>query len=153
MSISDRLNAMGIALPTPPTALAAYVPAVLSGAWCFTAGQLPLADGQLLATGRVGSEVDVDTAFRAARQCALNAISVAAALVGGVDRLVRVVKVVGFVQSADDFHGQPGVINGASELLQSVFGEFGRHARSAVGTNALPLNAAVEVEVIFEVQV
>jgi len=151
MSITVRLQALGITLPPPPKAVAAYVPAVVSGRLCFTSGQLPFADGRLLAEGRVGGEVTPEDAYQAARQAALNALSVAAEAAGGVDRLKRVVKVVGFVQSTDDFHGQPQVINGASELFESVFGEAGRHARSAVGTNALPLNAAVEVECIFEI--
>lgn len=152
MSISARLQELGLVLPEPPQAVAAYIPALITGNLCFTAGQLPLKDGQLVAQGRVGAEVSPEEAYQAARQSALNAISVAAQAAGGVDRLKRVVKVVGFVQSDDAFHGQPGVINGASELFQSIFGEFGRHARSAVGTNALPLNAAVEVEAVFEVE-
>ncbi len=151
MSISARLNELGLVLPEPPKAVAAYIPALITGNLCFTAGQLPLKDGKLVAEGRVGADVTPEDAYQAARQSALNAISVAAQAAGGVDRLKRVVKVVGFVQSDDGFHGQPGVINGASELFESVFGETGRHARSAVGTNALPLNAAVEVEAVFEV--
>ncbi len=151
MSISARLNELGLVLPEPPKAVAAYIPALITGNLCFTAGQLPLKDGKLVAEGRVGADVTPEDAYQAARQSALNAISVAAHAAGGVDRLKRVVKVVGFVQSDDGFHGQPGVINGASELFESVFGETGRHARSAVGTNALPLNAAVEVEAVFEV--
>lgn len=151
MSIAARLTELGITLPEPPQAVAAYIPAIITGSLCFTAGQLPLKDGQLVAAGQVGAAVSPEKAYEAARQSALNAISVAAQAAGGVDRLIRVVKVVGFVQSHEDFHGQPQVINGASELFESVFGENGRHARSAVGTNALPLNAAVEVEVVFEV--
>lgn len=151
MSITARLQELGLELPVAPKALAAYVPAIISGTWCFTSGQLPLKSGELVATGQVGSAVDEKTAYQAARQCALNAISVAAEALGGVEHLARVIKVVGFVQSDDAFHGQPGVINGASEILEQIFGENGRHARSAVGTNALPLNASVEVEVIFEV--
>lgn len=152
MTISKRLAELGIALPEPPQAVAAYIPAQVTGSWCFTSGQLPLAQGELVARGRVGAEVDEQTAYLAARQCALNAISVAAAAVGGVDRLKGVIKVVGFVQSDPHFHGQPAVINGASELLESIFGDRGRHARSAVGSNALPLDAAVEVEILFEVE-
>lgn len=152
MSIAARLQELGITLPEPPKAVAAYIPALMVGNLCFTSGQLPLNQGSLVAEGRVGSEVAPETAYQAARQSALNCISVAAQAAGGVDRLKRVVKVVGFVQSAPDFHGQPQVINGASELMELVFGEAGRHARSAVGTNALPLNAAVEVEMIFEVE-
>lgn len=151
MAVSKRLQELGITLPDPPSAVAAYVPAVVSESWCFTAGQLPLKDGALVAQGKVGQDVTEEQAYAAARQSALNAVSVAAACAGGVDRLKRVVKVVGFVQSSDDFHGQPKVINGASELFEQIFGNQGKHARSAVGTNALPLNAAVEVEVIFEV--
>ncbi len=151
MSLVSRLESLGLVLPDPPTAVAAYVPALLSGPWCFTSGQLPLKDGTLMAVGRVGAEVDPDAAYAACRQCALNAVSVAAWASGGLERLLRVVKVVGFVQSDDNFHGQPQVVNGASDLLESLFESQGRHARSAVGTNALPLNAAVEVEVIFEV--
>lgn len=152
MSVSARLTQLGITLPDPPSAVASYVPAVVSGPWCFTAGQLPLQDGRLVAVGPVGGGTSEQEASQAARQCALNAISVAAQAAGGVDRLKRVVKVVGFVQSADDFHGQPRVVNGASDLFEQVFGEAGRHARSAVGTSTLPLNASVEVEVIFEVE-
>lgn len=152
MSIASRLEELGLTLPPPPKAVAAYIPAIISGNWCLTSGQLPFKDGQLVAEGHVGTEVSAETAYAAAQQCALNAISVAADAAGGLDRLVRVVKVVGFVQSGPDFHGQPQVVNGASELLEKIFGEKGRHARSAVGTNALPLNAPVEVEIMFEVQ-
>ncbi|MCL5117129.1 MAG: RidA family protein [Firmicutes bacterium] len=152
MAIVERLQELGITLPEPPKAVAAYIPALVSGNLCFTSGQLPLHQGKLVAEGRVGTDVSPELAYQAARQSALNAISVAAAAAGGVERLKRVVKVVGFVQSDSEFHGQPQVINGASELLESVFGNNGRHARSAVGTNALPLNASVEVEIIFEVE-
>ncbi len=148
--ISQRLKELGIVLPEPPSPVASYVPAVIVGRLCYTSGQLPLHNGVLSAEGAVGSTVSVAEAQEAARQSILNAISVAAAAAGGVDHLKRVIKVVGFVQSADDFHQQPQVINGASNLLQEIFGEDGRHARSAVGTNALPLNASVEIECIFE---
>ncbi|MCY0907273.1 MAG: RidA family protein [Sulfobacillus thermosulfidooxidans] len=147
--LSERLAALGLVLPEPPKAVAAYVPAVVAGTFCFTSGQLPLHAGQLVAQGIVGQEVTVEQAQKAARQCALNAISVAAQAAGGLDRLAGVVKVVGFVQSATDFHDQPQVINGASWLFEEIFEAQGRHARSAVGTNALPLNASVEVECIF----
>jgi enamine deaminase RidA (YjgF/YER057c/UK114 family) len=119
----------------------------------LTSGQLPFDQGQLIATGSVGQEVSVEVAYQAARQAALNALSVAAHAVGGLDRLARVVKVVGYIQSAPGFFGQPQVLNGASELLEAIFGDHGRHARSAVGCSALPLNAAVEVECIFEVAI
>lgn len=150
--IEARLKELGISLPEPPAAVAAYIPALVAGNLCYTSGQLPLKNGQLVATGCVGAEVTVESAVEAARQSALNAISVAARAAGGVERLKRVVKVVGFVQSEASFHGQPQVINGASQVLEAIFGENGRHTRSAVGTNALPLNAAVEVEIIFEVE-
>lgn len=150
MGIEARLTELQLTLPPAPKAVAAYVPAVVIGNLCFTSGQLPFKEGSLVAEGRVGGGVDPELAYQAARQSALNAISVAADAAGGVERLKRVIKVVGFVQSAENFHGQPQVINGASEILESIFGENGRHARSAVGTNALPLDAAVEVECIFE---
>lgn len=149
---SDRLRALGVTVPEVAAPVAAYVPAVRSGQWIYTSGQLPLVRGELLATGLVGlseSQVSQEVATEAARASALNAIAAAAALVGDVDRLVRVVKVVGFVASAPGFVNQPQVINGASRLLGEVFDQ--PHARSAVGVAALPLNAPVEVEVIFEV--
>ena len=131
--------------------VAAYVPAVRHDDLVWTSGQLPLVDGQLPVTGRVGAEVDEQQAYELARICALNALAAGADVVGGLDHLVRVVKVVGFVASDPGFFGQPKVINGASELLGEVFGDAGRHARSAVGVAALPLNAPVEVEVVFSV--
>ncbi|MDA8193308.1 MAG: RidA family protein [Thermaerobacter sp.] len=149
MAISQRIEELGLHLPEPARPVAAYVPAVVHGGLCFTSGQLPFDQGRLLAEGMVGREVSLETAYAAARQAALNAVSAAALAVGGLDRLTGVVKVVGLVQSAPDFHQQPQVLNGASELLQAVFGEAGRHARTAVGVSALPLNAAVEVECIF----
>lgn len=147
--LSKRLQELGIILPEAPKAVAAYVPARVAGSLCFTSGQLPFREGKLVAEGKVGDSVSLEEAQQAARQAALNAISVAAAAVGDLDRLEAVIKVVGFVQSAPDFHDQPQVINGASWVLEEIFQEQGRHARSAVGTNALPLNAAVEVECIF----
>jgi enamine deaminase RidA (YjgF/YER057c/UK114 family) len=149
LSISERLQELGVTLPAPPAAVAAYVPAVLDGQNVWTSGQLPFVNGQLTVRGRVGEAVSVDDGYLAARQAAVNALAAAAARAGGVDRLAGVVKVVGFVQCGPDFHDQPRVINGASEFLESVFGEAGRHARSAVGVSALPLDAPVEVEVVF----
>jgi enamine deaminase RidA (YjgF/YER057c/UK114 family) len=149
LSISERLRELGVTLPEPPAAVAAYVPAVVEGDHVWTSGQLPFVNGQLLVRGRVGDAVSLEDGYQAARQAAVNALAAAAARAGGVDRLAGVVKVVGFVQSGPDFHDQPRVINGASELLESVFGEAGRHARSAVGVSALPLDAPVEVEVVF----
>jgi enamine deaminase RidA (YjgF/YER057c/UK114 family) len=146
----ERLAELGLELPplTPP--LAAYVPAVQSGRHVYVSGQVPMADGQLLDTGKVGSEITPERAKELAARCALNALAAIDSLVG-LDRVVRVVKVVGFVASAPGFTGQPGVINGASELFGQVFGDSGRHARSAVGVAELPLGAPVEVEVIVEV--
>ena len=127
------------------------MPAVRSGAYVYTSGQLPMVDGELAATGKVGAEVDADRAKELAATCALNALAAVKAEVGDLARVRRVVKVVGFVASAPDFTGQPGVINGASELLGQVFGDAGVHARSAVGVAVLPLDAPVEVEIIVEV--
>ncbi len=145
-----RLAELGIALPTVVTPLAAYVPAVRSGSLVFTSGQVPMVDGQLAATGKVGDTVSAEDAKALARTCALNALAAVDALVG-LDSVVRVVKVVGFVASSPDFTGQPGVINGASEFLAEVFGQAGAHARSAVGVACLPLDAPVEVELVVEV--
>jgi len=146
-----RLAALGLALPPVPAPLAAYVPAVRTGAYVYTAGQLPSVDGKLLMTGKVGAEVSVAEAAALARTCALNALAAVASVCGGLSRVVRVVKVTGFVASTPEFTGQPQVVNGASELLLEVFGEAGRHARSAVGMAALPFDAPVEVELIAEV--
>src|SRR5579875_1413661 len=150
--IEDRLAELGIALPTVATPLAAYVPAARSGNLVWTAGQLPLVDGDLVAAGKVGAEVDAETASGLARTCALNGLAAVAAEIGDLDQVVRVVKVVGYVASAPGFTGQPGVVNGASELLGQVFGEAGKHARSAVGVAVLPLDSPVEVELVVEVQ-
>ena len=151
MSARDRLAELGLELPkvTPP--LAAYIPAVQSGPHVYVSGQVPMVDGKVLTTGKVGAEVSADEAKELAARCALNGIAAVDALVG-LERVVRVVKVVGFVASAPGFTGQPGVINGASELLGEVFGDAGRHARSAVGVAELPLGAPVEVEMIVEVR-
>ena len=145
-----KLAELGIELPpvTPP--LAAYVPAVRTGNHVYVSGQVPMADGALLATGKVGADVSPERAKELAARCALNALAAIHALVG-LDRVVRVVKVVGFVASAEGFTGQPAVINGASEFLGEVLGEAGKHARSAVGVAELPLGAPVEVEVIVEI--
>ena len=152
MSVSERLAELGIDLPAVVPPVAAYVPAKAHGDLVFTAGQLPMVSGALPATGKVGEGPGLVSAVDAqsfARQCALNAVAAAAAAVGGVDRLTGVVKVVGFVASVPDFTGQPGVVNGASEVLGEIFGEAGRHARSAVGVPVLPLDSPVEVEVVF----
>jgi enamine deaminase RidA (YjgF/YER057c/UK114 family) len=144
MSASKRLAELGIELPDLVPPLAAYVPAVRTGNIVYTAGQLPLQGGKLPQTGKVGAEVTPEDGKALARTCALNALA-------AVHSLVGIDKVVGFVASAPGFHGQPGVINGASQLLGEVFGDAGAHARSAVGVSELPLDAPVEVEIIVEV--
>jgi len=151
MSATARLAELGLTLPTVAAPVAAYVPTVRTGNLVWTSGQLPFVDGSLPITGKVGAEVEAGRAQELAGTCALNALAAIAAEVGDLDRVRRVVKVVGFVASAPGFFGQPGVINGASELLGQVFGDAGRHARSAVGVAVLPLDAPVEVEVVVEV--
>lgn len=150
-SWSSRLSELGIELPPVVKPVAAYVPAVQTGNLVYTAGQLPMQGGALSRSGHVGAEVTPEEGKALARICALNALAAVDSLVG-IDSVTRVVKVVGFVASAPGFHGQPGVVNGASELLGEVFGEAGAHARSAVGVAELPLNAPVEVELIAEVR-
>lgn len=145
-----KLAELGLTLPKVVPPVAAYLPAVQSGKHVYVSGQLPIAEGKLLATGKVGDGVSPEHARDLAQQCALNALAAIDALVG-LEYVVKVVKVVGFVASAEGFTGQPTVINGASELFGAVFGEAGRHARSAVGVAELPLGAPVEVEVIVEV--
>ena len=149
--VADRLAELGLTLPTVAPPVAAYIPAVRTGNLVWTSGQLPSKDGKLLVTGKVGAEVDAATAKELAKTCALNALAAIAAEIGDLDQVRRVVKVVGFVASAPAFFGQPAVVNGASELLGEVFGDAGRHARSAVGVAVLPLDAPVEVEVVVEV--
>ncbi|MFF2504048.1 RidA family protein [Streptomyces sp. NPDC058067] len=148
--VDARLAELGLTLPEVVPPLAAYQPAVQSGAYVYTAGQLPMVDGKLSLTGKVGAEVTAEQAKELARICALNALAAVKSVVGDLDRVARVVKVVGFVASATDFTGQPGVVNGASELFAEVLGEKGVHARSAVGVAVLPLDAPVEVEVQVE---
>jgi enamine deaminase RidA (YjgF/YER057c/UK114 family) len=145
-----KLAELGVALPAVVPPLAAYVPAVRTGSLVFTAGQLPMIDGKLSATGKVGGEVTAEEAYPLARTCALNGLAAIHALVG-LDSVVRVVKVVGFVASTPDFAGQSAVVNGASDFLGEVFGDAGAHARSAVGVAALPFDAPVEVELIVEI--
>lgn len=150
-TVEARLAAAGHSLPEATTPLAAYVPAVLTGRYVYTSGQLPVVNGELIATGKVGVEIDPEQATALAERCALNAIAAIKSVLGDLDKVVRVVKVVGFVASDPNFSGQPAVMNGASNLLLKAFGEAGRHARSAVGVAVLPRNAPVEVEVIVEV--
>ena len=147
----ERLHELGLAVPEVAKPVASYVPAVRSGHHVFTSGQLPMREGQLIATGKVGGEVTPEEAIECARQCALNAIAAVRAEVGELANVKRIVKVVAFVASTPDFTGQPGVANGASELFGAVFGDAGEHARSAVGVPVLPLDAPVEVEIVVEV--
>jgi enamine deaminase RidA (YjgF/YER057c/UK114 family) len=147
----ERLAALGLMLPEVVPPVAAYVPTVRSGSLIFTSGQLPIVDGLMPLTGKVGAEVTPEDAYELARQCALNALAAVKAEVGDLARVRRVVKVVGFVASAPRFTGQPAVINGASDVLGDVFGAAGVHARSAVGVAVLPLDAPVEVELIVEI--
>ena len=149
--VEDALAAMGLEVPEVATPVAVYIPAVRSGNHVFTSGQLPMRAGELMATGIVGAGVTPEEAHACAQQCALNAIAAIKAEVGDLSAVKRVVKVVGFVASAPDFTGQPGVVNGASELLGKAFGDAGVHARSAVGVAALPLGAPVEVEILVEI--
>ncbi|MGH3373493.1 MAG: RidA family protein [Actinoallomurus sp.] len=152
MTPEDRIRELGLEIPDVVAPLASYVPTVRSGAYVYTSGQLPIAKGELGATGKVGAEVTPERAAELAALCALNAIAAVRAEVGELSRVRRIVKVVGFVASAPDFHGQPQVINGASALLGEVFGDAGKHARSAVGVAVLPRDAPVEVELIAEVE-
>jgi enamine deaminase RidA (YjgF/YER057c/UK114 family) len=150
MSVSARLVELGIELPEVAKPLASYVPAVRSGNLVYTSGQLPIQAGELAATGKIGADVTPEQGNELARICALNALAAVDSLVG-IDAVTQVVKVVGFVASAPGFNGQPGVVNGASNLLAAVFGEHGSHARSAVGVSELPLDSPVEVELVVEV--
>lgn len=150
--IEARLAELGLVLPAVAAPVAVYVPAVISGNHVYTSGQLPFVDGKLTASGKVGAEVSAEDAKSLAAISAINAIAALKSVLGDLDRVTRIVKVVGFVASDQSFTGQPGVINGASELLGEVFGEAGVHARSAVGVSVLPLDSPVEVELIAEFQ-
>ena len=150
--IEARLAELGLALPAVAAPVAAYVPAVVSGNYVYTSGQLPFVDGKLTSTGKVGAGVSAEDAKKLAATSAINAIAALKSVIGDLDRVIRIVKVVGFVASDPSFTGQPGVVNGASELLGEVFGAAGVHARSAVGVAVLPLDSPVEVELIAEFQ-
>jgi enamine deaminase RidA (YjgF/YER057c/UK114 family) len=149
--IEQRIIDLGFVLPETAKPLAAYIPAVQSGNLVFTSGQLPMINGSLAETGKVGGSVSPERAKELATVCALNALAAVKTVIGDLNKIKRVVKVVGFVSSAPEFSGQPGVVNGASEFLGEVFGEKGVHARSAVGVAVLPLDAPVEIELIVEV--
>lgn len=147
--IADRLAELGLTLPAVAAPVAAYVPAVVQGNLVYTSGQLPFVDGTLLATGKVGATVSAEDAQSYAATCVLNALAAADSVIGSLDRVTQVVKVTGFVASDPSFFGQPGVINGASNLLGQIFGDSGIHARSAVGVAVLPMDAPVEVEIVL----
>jgi len=149
-TIDERLAELGLSLPVLAKPVAAYVPAVITGNLVYTSGQLPFVDGALPATGKLGSAVSDTTGKELAQICALNALAAVQSVIGSLDRVTRIVKVVGFVASEPSFTGQPGVINGASEILGEIFGDAGVHARSAVGVAVLPLDSPVEVELIVE---
>lgn len=149
-AVEAKLAELGLTLPEVVPPLATYQPAVRSGSYVFTAGQLPMVKGSLPLTGKVGAEVSAEQAKELAATCALNALAAVKSIIGDLDKIARVVKVVGFVASAPDFTGQPGVLNGASELLGAVLGDKGVHARSAVGVMVLPLDAPVEIEIQVE---
>jgi enamine deaminase RidA (YjgF/YER057c/UK114 family) len=148
----EKLAELGLKLPEVVAPIASYVPAVRSGSYVFTSGQLPMTEGSLPATGKVGAEVSPERAKELAGICALNALAAVKSVVGDLDRIARIVKVVGFIASAPGFTGQAGVLNGASELLGRVLGDKGVHARSAVGVAVLPLDAPVEVEIQVEIE-
>lgn len=150
--VEATLARLGHELPAVTAPIAAYVPAVRSGNLVYTSGQLPMVDGKLLATGKVGAELDVDAAKALAERCALNGLAAIKQVIGDLDKIVRVVKVVGFVAVEPSFTNMSGVVNGASDLLGACFGEAGKHARSSVGMAALPLDAPVEIELIVEVR-
>ena len=151
-AVEERLAQAGMVLPEVPAPIAAYVPATRGGNLIFTSGQLPMLDGGLIASGRLGVDVTEDVAIECARQCALNAIAAVKLVICDLDKVVRLVKVVGFVASDPTFTNQPVIMNGASAVFAQAFGDAGTHARSSLGVAALPLNAPVEVEIIVEVR-
>ena len=152
MQIEQNLARLGYTLPQTPKPVAAYVPAIKINDWIYTSGQLAMVKGELKYKGKVGKDITKEEGYEAAKICALNALSAAKSVIGDLDKIEQVVKVVGFVNSAPGFTGQPAVINGASEFLKEVFDEKGAHARSAVGVAELPLGASVEIEMIFKVK-
>ncbi len=152
MTVEEKLKSLGLPLPQTPKPVAAYVPAVQVNDLVFTSGQLPIVAGQLKFKGKLGKEVTKQQGYEAAKICALNALSAIKSVVGDLDRIEQVVKVVGFVASAEGFTEQPAVMIGASEFLKELLGERGVHARSAVGMAELPLGAAVEIEMIVKVK-
>ncbi len=150
--IEERLKDNNLTLPDAPKPVAAYIPAKQTGNLVFTAGQLPMVNGELISKGLLGQDVEIDEANKAARICTLNALAAIKGVIGDLDRIKQIVRVVGYVASVPTFTQQPAVVNGASELLLEIFGENGKHARSAVGMSALPLNASVEIELTVEIE-
>ena len=150
--IESKLVELKLVLPEIPKPVAAYIPAKQSGKFVFTAGQLPIVKGELISKGMLGQDVQIDEANKAARICTLNALAAIKGVIGDLDRIKQIVRVVGYVASVPTFTQQPAVVNGASELLLEIFGENGKHARSAVGMAVLPLNASVEIELTVEVE-
>jgi enamine deaminase RidA (YjgF/YER057c/UK114 family) len=151
-NVEQKLTQLGLVLPETPKPVAAYIPAKQAGNFVFTAGQLPMVNGELISKGLLGQDVEIDEANKAARICTLNALAAIKGVVGDLNRIKQIVRVVGYVASVPTFTQQPAVVNGASELLLEIFGEGGKHARSAVGMAVLPLNASVEIELTVEVE-
>ena len=151
-NFEDRLTALGVVIPEAPKPVAAYVPAKQVGKLVFTAGQLPMVNGELISIGLLGQDVEIEDANKAARICTINALAAIKGVIGDLDQIQQIVRVVGYVASVSTFTQQPAVVNGASELLLEIFGENGKHARSAVGMAVLPLNASVEIELTVEVK-
>lgn len=149
--LEEKLKELGIEIPQVPQPLASYVPAVKSGNLIFTAGQVPMKNGQLLFKGKVGTDLSLNQATEAAKLCILNGLGAVKSVIGDINKIKKIVKVVVFVNSAEGFRDQPKVANGASDLLVQLFGENGKHARSAVGVKELPIDAAVEIELIVEI--
>jgi enamine deaminase RidA (YjgF/YER057c/UK114 family) len=151
-AVESRLSILGLNLPGEPKPVAAYIPAKQSGKLVFTSGQLPMVNGELISKGLLGQNVEIEEANKAARICTLNALAAIKGVIGDLDRIKQIIRVVGYVASVPTFTQQPAVVNGASELLLEIFGDIGKHARSAVGMAALPLNASVEIELTVEVE-
>ncbi|ACA59976.1 RidA family protein [Candidatus Desulforudis audaxviator] len=152
MSVEERCRALGLEIPAAPPPVAAYVPGVRAGQLLFTSGQLPVAGGEVVFRGRIGAELSPADGYEAARLCALNCLGVIRSVAGSLEQVEQVVQITGYVRSAPGFEGQPGVVNGASELVLAVFGEAGRHARAALGVAELPLGAAVELTMVVKLQ-
>jgi enamine deaminase RidA (YjgF/YER057c/UK114 family) len=151
-TVEQKILKMNLQIPELSKPLAAYVPAVQTGKLVFTAGQLPMVNGEIICKGIVGEDVEIDQAYEAARICTLNALAAIKGVIGDLDRIKQIVRVVGYVASVSTFTQQPAVVNGASELLLEIFGEKGKHARSAVGMAVLPLNASIEIELTVEIE-